>query len=125
MDELKNKIKEERLNKGLSQPELAKIMNVSKQTISNWENGNRMPDVLTLKKLADFFNVSTDYLLCRTDQPQGIIQKATINGNEVELELDRTVFPNGLTYKEILEKLEALEKLEKAGFKFDPDTYNK
>lgn len=123
MDELKDKIKKERLNKGLSQPELAKIMNVSKQTISNWENGNRIPDILTLKKLADFFNVSTDYLLCRTDQPQGIIQKATINGNEIELELDRTIFPNGLTYKEILEKLEALEKLEKAGFKFDPDTY--
>ncbi|KAJ48689.1 transcriptional regulator with XRE-family HTH domain [Clostridium tetanomorphum] len=124
MDELKNKIKNERLKKGLSQPELAKIMNVSKQTISNWENGNRIPDVLTLKKLADFFDVSTDYLLCRTDQPQGIIQKATIDGNEIELELDRTIFPNGLTYKEILEKLEALDKLEKAGFKFNPDTYN-
>ncbi|MBC2398001.1 helix-turn-helix domain-containing protein [Clostridium tetanomorphum] len=124
MDELKNKIKNERLKKGLSQPELAKIMNVSKQTISNWENGNRIPDVLTLKKLADFFDVSTDYLLCRTDQPQGIIQKATIDGNEIQLELDRTIFPNGLTYKEILEKLEALDKLEKAGFKFNPDTYN-
>ncbi|WP_125154312.1 helix-turn-helix domain-containing protein [Clostridium rectalis] len=124
MCELKDRIKQERLKRELSQRELAKIMNVSKQTISNWENGNRVPDVLTLKKLADYFNVSTDYLLCRTDHPQGMIQNTTIDGNNIELELDRTIFPNGLTYEEVMEKLKALEKLEKAGFKFNPNIYN-
>ena len=38
-----------------------------KQSVSNWENDNIMPSVETLKKAADFFHVSTDYLLGRTD----------------------------------------------------------
>ncbi len=46
--DIKDRIKTERLRKELNQPQLAKIMNVSKQTVSNWENGNRIPDTLTL-----------------------------------------------------------------------------
>ena len=67
MDKLKDRIKKERLKKELNQPQLAKIMSVSKQTVSNWENGNRIPDTLTLSKLADFFGCSVDYLLGKTD----------------------------------------------------------
>lgn len=59
-------LRTERKKKGLNQVELAKIFNVSKQTVSNWESGNRTPDTCTIEKLADFFDVSTDYLLGRT-----------------------------------------------------------
>lgn len=52
----------------LTQEELGKKINVTKVSISGYENGNRSPDTETLQKIADFFNVSTDYLLCRTDK---------------------------------------------------------
>ncbi|NEZ46119.1 helix-turn-helix domain-containing protein [Clostridium niameyense] len=61
------RIKKERIEKGINQPELAKALNVSKQTVSNWENGKRTPDADTLTKIADFFNCSVDYLLGITD----------------------------------------------------------
>ncbi len=54
--------------RGLNQVDLGKRLNVSKQSISNWENDNIMPSVETLLQMADFFSVSTDYLLGRTDK---------------------------------------------------------
>ena len=57
------RIKELRLEKQLSQADLAKAMSVNQRTISNWEKSVRQPDFETLAKLAEFFQVSTDYLL--------------------------------------------------------------
>ncbi len=57
------RIKELRLDKQLSQADLAKAMSVNQRTISNWEKSVRQPDFETLAKLAEFFQVSTDYLL--------------------------------------------------------------
>ncbi|MDS1004989.1 helix-turn-helix transcriptional regulator [Clostridium sporogenes] len=116
-----DRIKQERLARNLNQPELAKKLNVAKGTVSNWENGNRTPDSEMLSKLATFFDVTIDYLLGRTDYPQGIISETDINGHHYEFELDKKIFPNGLTYEQIVEKLKILDKLEKAGFKFEPD----
>jgi len=59
-------IRELRTSRGLSQVELAKKLSVTKQTVSNWENDNIQPSIDMLERLADFFNVSTDYLLGRT-----------------------------------------------------------
>jgi len=53
---------------GINQVEFAKIMNVTKQCVSNWENDNVLPSIDMLMKLADYFHVSTDYLLGRTEQ---------------------------------------------------------
>ena len=61
------RLKELRMNKGLSQRELASIFKVSTGTVGNWEVGTREPDYTTLMKLANFFNVSVDYLLGRED----------------------------------------------------------
>lgn len=47
----------------LQQLELAKIIGVSKQTISNWENSNIQPSVDMIIRLAEYFGVPTDYLL--------------------------------------------------------------
>ena len=59
-------IKLERNKLGLSQSEFSKKMGVTQQTLSNWENGNRMPDIETIIELADLFGVSIDYLTGRT-----------------------------------------------------------
>lgn len=59
------RLKKLRLERKLTQEELGKIIHVSKVSISGYENGNRTPDTDTLQKLADFFGVTTDYLLGR------------------------------------------------------------
>ena len=60
---LGDRIRELRNSRSLSQVELAKQLHVSKQTISNWENNNVPPSIDTLIRIANFFDVSTDYLL--------------------------------------------------------------
>jgi len=55
--------------RGLSQEELAKFVNTTKGTISNYENGYSTPSNEMLLKLADVLNTTTDYLLGRTDDP--------------------------------------------------------
>jgi len=52
-----------RLALGWSQVDLARRLNVSKQTVSNWENGNIQPSIEMMVRLAGVFGVSTDYLL--------------------------------------------------------------
>lgn len=58
-----SKLSELRKSKGLSQIELAKILNVNQNTISRWENGDREPNPDMLKTIANYFQVSVDYLL--------------------------------------------------------------
>lgn len=48
---------------GMNQITLAQLLNVSKQSISNWENDNIQPSIEMLIKLANLFSVSTDYIL--------------------------------------------------------------
>lgn len=125
MNTVGEKIKQLRLNHNLTGEQLGKKFNVTKVAISNWENGNRNPDNEMLIKIADFFDVTTDYLLGRTDDPHTLISEAAINGHSYKFELDKTIFPNGLTYEQMVEKLKVLEKLEKAGFKFEsPNSSN-
>jgi len=62
---LNENIKQLRMARGLNQVEFAKMLCVSKQCVSNWENDNVMPSVEMLIKIADFFKVTTDHLLGR------------------------------------------------------------
>ena len=56
-------VKKLRLSHNLNQVQLADELNVSKQTISNWENNNILPSIDMLVKISRFFSVSTDFLL--------------------------------------------------------------
>lgn len=58
-------LKKLREEKDLSQADLAKEFNVAQQTIGKWEKGITRPRQQMLEKIADFFHVSTDYLLGR------------------------------------------------------------
>jgi transcriptional regulator with XRE-family HTH domain len=64
-----SRLKELRKHRKLTQEELGNVINVTKVSISGYENGNRTPDTETLQKLADFFEVSVDYLLGRSEAP--------------------------------------------------------
>lgn len=75
-----NRIKSLRQSKELNQVQLAEKLGVKKQSISNWENDNIMPSVEMLEKIADFFHVSTDYLLGRDGKPTDGVQTMDITG---------------------------------------------
>ncbi len=62
-----NRLKELRLEKKMSQLELANFLNLSQQTISGYEKETRVIDTEKAKLIADFFNASIDYLLGRSD----------------------------------------------------------
>lgn len=65
MDTLGSKIKSLRIDRGLTQDELAKILGIARTTLASWEIDRREPDYAMLQKLADVFGVSVDYLLGR------------------------------------------------------------
>ncbi|MCX2825295.1 helix-turn-helix domain-containing protein [Bacillus pseudomycoides] len=67
---LGKKISELRKQQKLSQYELAERLGFSRGKLANYEQGQREPDYDTLKKIADFFEVSTDYLLGRTEKKE-------------------------------------------------------
>ncbi len=60
-------LRELRKEKNITMKKLGEIIGVAESTISLYENGKRQPDNVTLLKLADFFNVSVDYLLGRNN----------------------------------------------------------
>ena len=63
------RLKQLRKEKGISQLKLALDLNMSQNTISRYETGEREADYRSLILIADYFNVSIDYLLKRTDNP--------------------------------------------------------
>lgn len=60
---LGQKLKEIRKKFGLSQEQLAEIMNVSRQAITKWENDGGIPDISNLQELSKVFGITVDYLL--------------------------------------------------------------
>ena len=63
MISFKDRLKELRLEKNLTQTDLAKVVNMSKMAISHWEKGNSEPSINQLIILSEFFEVSVDYLI--------------------------------------------------------------
>lgn len=63
------RLREIRKEKGISQLKLAMELNTNQNTISRYETGDREPGINELIRIADYFNVSIDYLLERTDNP--------------------------------------------------------
>lgn len=63
------RVKQLREERGLSQKALSTIMGVGQSTVAGWESTNKMPAYRVILKLADYFNVSLDYLLGRSDDP--------------------------------------------------------
>ncbi len=61
------RLKELRKRDSITQDELAKQLNISPSTVSMYESGYREPDIATLIKIAQTFNVTTDYLLGLSD----------------------------------------------------------
>jgi len=67
---LAERLKELRLKKNIKQSELGKIVGLSDNAISDIERGYRLTSIEKLEALADYFDVSVDYLIGRTDNPK-------------------------------------------------------
>ena len=78
-----NNIKILRIEKSLSQEELGKIVHVSQTAVSQWEKEKKSPDRKTAAELADFFGVSLDYLLGRTNDRNNSYFASNINGSNI------------------------------------------
>ncbi|WP_202081390.1 helix-turn-helix domain-containing protein [Caldalkalibacillus salinus] len=78
-----------RKQQNLSQYQLANELEFSRGQVANYEQGKRQPDFATLIKLADYFDVSTDFLLCRTEYPGSHIKESrgTYKQHDSEFEI--------------------------------------
>lgn len=106
---MNNRIRTLREEKQMSQIDLAKQFNITSATISQYELGKRFPDQETLEKLADFFDVSVDYLLCRTK-----IRKLDKNETKAFHNLDVDGLPNE-AIKQVEDYIEFIKQ------KYNPD----
>ena len=57
------KLKNARNKKGITQEQAAELLDVSRQTISNWENNKSYPDIISVIKMSDIYSISLDHLL--------------------------------------------------------------
>ncbi|MBQ3237157.1 MAG: helix-turn-helix transcriptional regulator [Oscillospiraceae bacterium] len=72
MTKIGKNIKSNRTKLGITQEELAEKINVTRQAVSNWENGKTEPDIETLTKIAQIFDISIDELV--DGIPKGITE---------------------------------------------------
>lgn len=77
-----SKIRDLRKEKRLSQTELGKLIHVSQQTVTAWENNKAEPTSSAVVQLAEVFNVTTDYLLGRPEKT---------DDDQVDLDLERAL----------------------------------
>ena len=81
------RLKNLRIQNGYTQKEMAENLGTSQPSYQNWEKGTRKPSRITLQKIANFFNVSTDFLLGETDIPD----------SESDIDLDSAI-DNSVAY---------------------------
>lgn len=93
---LGQKLKEIRKRFGMSQEQLAEILNVSRQAITKWENDGGLPDVSNLQEIAKTFGITVDYLLDDENQLPAL---------SLRKELDKEKYKNKLSmYQEVLKE---------------------
>lgn len=78
------RLKKERNKKDISQKELSKIIGVSQQTVGSWEVGRTQPDHGAVLELAEYFGVSSDYLLGRVNERTSLVDEALKDDPELQ-----------------------------------------
>lgn len=104
-------LRELRENKNITQAQMAEVLEIDRSTYTKYESGKSNPDSTMLKKIADFFHVSVDYLLGRTNDAE---KKKDILETKAYHNLDAS----GLPEEDIRKVEEYIELLKK---KYNPD----
>lgn len=76
------RLKTIRKERGLTQADLAKLIGIKKAAITRWESGSREPNFTRLVELCDALDVSSDYLLGRTETPPPGSDGARVNDKD-------------------------------------------
>ncbi len=101
------KLKSLRKAKKLTQADMAEMLGTTRVSYLRWENGTHEPDLKTLATIADYFNVSIDYLIGRTEYPKIFINEYA-NESRLEAkgkELDISVYEEIRTMKMLVDRL--------------------
>ena len=94
------RLKQLRAEKNISQAALANVMGVSQQAVAKWEADKATPDPSAISKLADYFGVTSDYLLGRTDTPRPVNPSTNKSASARETrQLEKLLEMDGLTFK--------------------------
>ena len=101
-----NRIKQLREELGMTQPELGKVLNVQGAAMSKYENEKIPLTSDTIKTLAEFFGVSTDYLLCKSDDKEDSEQSEPEHTTYKERELLNFYRTHSATDKNLEAKLQ-------------------
>lgn len=110
----KDRLRELRKQNNVLQSELAKTLNIRNTTVSAWENGVSEPEFETLIKIANYFNVSTDFLLGLEDEYGNKIDNngdmyvkvvARSKGNTVKPHYEKLTPEDIKLFEEIIAKL--------------------
>ncbi len=107
------RLKELRIENGLTQGELAEQFGLKASIVGMYENNRRMPEIRTLSLMADFFNVSTDYLLDRTNLREQFMPERLRNIRG-EISLDEYATKLGIS-KNLLERYECGKEIPSKG----------
>lgn len=109
-----------RENSGKTQEEVSNALNIARGTYTHYELGKRKPDFDILIKLAGFFNVTTDYLLGRSDLPDSVNSKSAIHETKAYYGLDIAGLP-----EEAIKQVADYIELIKLKYNQDKATENK
>lgn len=123
----KDRLIQLRKNKKLTQEQMAEKIGIHRGTYANYERGHRQPDYDTLLKIADFFDVTTDYLLRGEEHYKELASEinkrpdtryAAIDGHDFEDDEKDEILVNALKQIDGLEKIikEHLEKKIKVNY---------
>ena len=107
MKEMGKRLKGLRESMGLSQMKMAEILGLKQPSINRYEQGTATPTVENLRKYADYFDVSMDYIFARTDNPEGRLyahQPKALAGNKEVQQFIELCFDPGSPYNERLKE---------------------
>ena len=108
---LNKRLKDLRKKNNVMQKEVAKVIGVSVQAYSNYELGKRFPDIDAIPKLADYFDVTTDYLLGRTNEPNlmappppqafmDVLNALVVHASEEDMDVIKNIIKALLAFEE-------------------------
>ena len=117
MKEMGKRLKGLRESMGLSQMKMAEILGLKQPSINRYEQVTATPTVENLRKYADYFDVSMDYIFARTDNPEGRLyahQPKALAGNKEVQQFIELCFDPGSPYNERLKEtmLRMLEEMQ-------------
>ena len=132
MTSFADRLIELRKNKGLHQKDVAKSVGISIATYQRYEYAERLPNLKIIIALANFFSVSTDYLLCLSDNPQRqanisnstIVQHNNLKQSNINIKNEQNLNPQAKELINIFENLDLRNQTKLLSFAFELENKN-